>query len=165
MCWNCARKSTLGNLSSASLCCPHCTAPQRAQTRCSPCVWMDLLLCCSFGRQGRSGEDICVCTCIFRHMKEFSVFVNAVLLEDLKHNDELSDRLKNADSSASCIFLQPWLLRSPVIKAVKRGSQLKLNCSVILLQTPGCCCMETQFQVIACVSQMVLNFKTRCKFW
>lgn len=94
MCWNGARKSTLGNLSSASLCCPHCTAPQRPQARCSPCVWTDLLLCPSFGGQGRSGEDLCVCTCLFRHMKEFSVFVNAVLLEGLKHNDKLSNELR-----------------------------------------------------------------------
>lgn len=43
--------------------------------------------------------------CICRHMKEFNVFVNAVLLEDLKHNDELSNGLKNANSSASCTFL------------------------------------------------------------
>lgn len=145
MCWNWARKSTLGNLSSASLCCPHCTAPQRAQARCSPRVWTDLLLCSSFGRQGRSGGNLCVCTCIFRHMKEFSVFVNPVLLEDLKHNDKLPNGFKNANSSASCSFLQQWLLRSPVIKAVKCGSQLKLRCGVIFLQTPGCCCMETQF--------------------
>lgn len=143
MCWNGARKRTLGNLSSASLCCPHCTAPQRPQARCSPCVWTDLLLCTSFGRQGRSGEDLCVCTCLFRHMKEFSVFVNAVLLEGLKHSDKLSKGFKNANSSASCISLWQWLLRNPVTKAVKRGSQLKLNCGVILLQTPGCCCMAT----------------------
>lgn len=90
-------------------------------------------------------ERISVCTYIFKHMKEFSVFVNAVLFEDLKHNDKLSDGLKNANFSASCISLWQWLLRSPVIKAVKRGSQLKLNSGVTLLQTPGHCCMGTQF--------------------
>lgn len=68
-------------------------------------------------------------------MKDFSVFVNAVLLEDLKHSDKLSNGLKNANSSASCIFFV--LLRSPGVKAVECGSQLKLYCGVTLLQTPG----------------------------
>lgn len=65
---------------------PCCSAQQRAKARCSPCLCVDLLLCISFGRQGRNGKGLCVHVCVFRHMKEFAAFVSAVLSEDLKQD-------------------------------------------------------------------------------